>query len=155
MIPVRTDSRLRTTPWTNWAIIAVNILVFLLQHRMPWLAHRFALSPRNPSLLTFFSYSLLHANAPHIASNLLFLYVFGNNVNDKLGHWGYAAFYLAAGVFAGIAYALFDSGPVIGASGAVSAVTGAYMCLFPRANVTLVFFFFYVGVFEIPSFWFI
>ena len=154
MIPIRTDSRLRSTPYTNWAIIGINVLVFLVQHRFH-LERHFALNPRNPSLLTFFTYSLLHANAPHIASNLLFLFIFGNNVNDKLGHLGYLAFYLAGGIFAGVCYTLFDSNPVIGASGAVSAVTGAYLCLFPRANVTLVFFFFYVGVFEIPSFWFI
>ncbi len=155
MIPVRTDSRLRSTPWTNYVIIAVNVVIFLLQQRMPWLTHKFALNPRNPSLLNFFTYSLLHQNAPHIASNLLFLFIFGSNVNDKMGHLGYVAFYLAGGIFSGLCYAMFDTGSVIGASGAVSAVTGAYMCLFPRANVTLVFFFFYVGVFEIPSLWFI
>ncbi len=155
MIPIRTDSRLRSTPWTNWAIIALNVLVFLIQHRMPSLTHRFELNPREPSLWNFFTYSLVHANGPHIASNMLFLYIFGNNVNDKMGHWGYSAFYVAGGIFSGICYVLFESNPVIGASGAVSAVTGAYLVLFPLANVTIIFFLFYFATWEIPSFWFI
>ena len=155
MIPIRTDSRLRSTPWTNWAIIAVNVLIFLVQHRMPSLTHRFELNPRNPSLWNFFTYSLVHANGPHIASNMLFLYIFGNNVNDKMGHWGYSAFYLAGGIFSGICYVMFENNPVIGASGAVSAVTGAYLVLFPLANVTIIFFLFYFATWEIPSFWFI
>ncbi len=156
MIPIRTDSRLRTTPWMNWGVIAINILVFLVQSRVPRITTALELNPRHPTLLTFFTYSLLHANAAHIAGNLLFLYIFGNNVNDKMGHLAYLAFYLAGGIFAGVVYVLGgDSVAVIGASGAVSAVTGAYLVLFPRANVTIVYFFFYIGVFELPSFWFI
>jgi hypothetical protein len=87
---------------------------------------------------------------------MLFLFIFGNNVNDKLGHVGYAAFYLAAGVFAGIGYCIGgDAVPVVGASGAIAAVTGAFLALFPRVHITLLYFWFMMGTFEIPSLWFI
>lgn len=156
MIPIRTDSRLRYTPWMNWGIIAINVLVFLVQSRLPRLTTAWELNPRHPSLWSFFTYSLLHANGAHLAGNMLFLYIFGNNVCDKMGQLAYLGFYLAGGIFAGVVYVLGgDSIAVIGASGAVSAVTGAYIVLFPRANVTIVYFFFYVGVFELPSLWFI
>jgi len=154
MIPLRTDSRLRATPWMNWGLIAANIAAFVVQSALG-LTERLALDASNPSLLHFFTYSLLHADVMHLASNMLFLYIFGNNVNDKMGHVGYLAFYLAGGILSGVSYVLTSSGHVIGASGAVYAVTGAYMILFPRAHVTLLYFWFYVGVIEIPSAWFI
>ena len=138
----------------NWGIIAANIAAFVVQRALG-LTERLALDARDPSLLHFFTYSLLHADILHLASNMLFLYIFGNNVNDKMGHVGYAAFYLAGGIFSGTIYVATSSGYVIGASGAVSAVTGAYIVLFPRTHVTLLYFWFYVGVIEIPSVWFI
>jgi membrane associated rhomboid family serine protease len=156
MLPLRTDSRLRATPWMNWAIIAANVAAFVVQHQFPRLTGQFELNPRNPHILNFITYGLLHANLLHLASNMLFLYIFGNNVNDKMGHVGYLAFYLAGCVFSGIGFVATEAyHPVIGASGAVSAVTGAYLCLSPRANVTILFWWFYIGVFEIPSMWFI
>jgi hypothetical protein len=95
----------------------------------------------------------------HIIGNMLFLYIFGNNVNDKMGHVGYLGFYLAGAVFAGVGYVALSSensfAPVVGASGAVAAVTGAYLVLFPRATVTLVYLFFMIGQFELSSVWFI
>jgi membrane associated rhomboid family serine protease len=155
MIPLRTDSRLHATPWMNWGIIAVNIAAFMVQSRFPRPMRWLELNPQDPTLLTFITYTLLHANIAHLASNMLFLYIFGNNVNDKMGGIGYLGFYLAGAVFSGVGYVATATQPVIGASGAVSAVTGAYIVLFPRANVTLLYFFFYIGVIEIPSFWFI
>src|SRR5438128_582451 len=155
MIPLRTDSRLRATPWMNWGIVALNIAAFMAQGWFPRAMHWLELNPQDPSVLTFFTYSLLHANVAHLASNMLFLYIFGNNVNDKMGGLAYLGFYLAGAVFSGVGYAATSTHPVIGASGAVSAVTGAYIVLFPRANVTLLYFFFYIGVIEIPSVWFI
>ena len=154
MIPLRTDSRLRSTPWVNWALVGANVAAFVVQSAFG-LTEGLALDAREPSLLHFFTYSLLHADLLHLASNMLFLYIFGNNVNDKMGHVGYLAFYLAGGIFAGAMYVLAGSGYVIGASGAVAAVTGAYIVLFPRAHVTLLYFWFYIGVIEIPSVWFI
>jgi tetratricopeptide (TPR) repeat protein len=88
---------------------------------------------------------------------MLFLYIFGNNVNDKMGHVAYLAFYLAGAVFGGVGFVGMSRGNagVIGASGAVAAVTGAYLVLFPRATVTVLYFFFLIGTFELSSLWFI
>jgi membrane associated rhomboid family serine protease len=138
----------------NWALIAANVAAFMVQRAFD-LTDRFALDAVDPHLAHFFTYSLLHADTLHLASNMLFLYIFGNNVNDKMGHIGYLAFYLAGGIFSGVIYVLGSDGYVIGASGAVYAVTGAYIVLFPRAHVTMLYFWFYVGVIEIPSAWFI
>src|SRR5688572_30100789 len=100
MIPLRTDSRLRTTPWVNWGIIAANIAGFMVQGVFG-LTEKLALDARDPSLLNFFTYSLLHVDAIHLALSMVFLYIFGNNVNDKMGHVGYCALYLAGGIVSG------------------------------------------------------
>ena len=86
---------------------------------------------------------------------MVFLYIFGNNINDRMGHLGYLAFYLAGGVMAGVGHVLFSHQPVIGASGAVAAVTGAFLILLPRANITVFYFFFLFGELEIPGLWFV
>lgn len=139
----------------NWALLAANVVVFLVQ-RVLWPTDPPGLlQPRDPHLIHYFTYQFLHADGLHLASNMLFLYIFGNNVNDRMGHWGYLAFYLAGGVFAGVGHMLTSSSPVLGASGAVSAVTGAYLVLLPRSHITLFFFFFFIGTFEIPCIYFI
>lgn len=157
ILPLRTDSPLRSTPWMNWLLILANVLVFLLEMLYPAIRNEYVLSPRDPHLLNYFTYAFLHAGWAHIIGNMLFLYIFGNNVNDKLGNLGYLAFYLAGGVFAGIGYVVTQSmpNPVLGASGAVAAVTGAYLVLFPRSSITILYFFYLIGTFEIPSIYFI
>jgi membrane associated rhomboid family serine protease len=169
LIPLRTDYPLRRVPWMNWGLIAANILVFLLTststdgsvHGPLAIYHgqivkdALALDPQNPHLWQYFTYQFLHENWLHILGNMLFLYIFGNNINDRLGHLGYLGFYLAGGVIAGVGHAAFYKEPVIGASGAVAAVTGAYLVLLPRSNITLFYFFFLVGAFEISSLWFV
>jgi membrane associated rhomboid family serine protease len=160
-IPIRTDSPLRHTPYMNWLLIVANVVVFAFQIIDKSLTVRYALIPTHPTLWAFFSYAFLHDTSTriplHLLFNMLFLYIFGNNVNDKMGHLGYLAFYLAGGVFAGVCEVLSNhtSGPVIGASGAISAVTGAYLILFPRSNVTIIYFFIFIGAFELQSMWFI
>jgi membrane associated rhomboid family serine protease len=157
-IPLRTDSPLRTTPYMNWGLIAANVLVFLITLGHPHLADGYALSARQPQLYQFFTYQFIHSGWLHIVGNMLFLYIFGNNLNDRLGHVGYLALYLAGGVFAGISYLLTSSGvsaQMVGASGSISAVTGAFLVLLPRSNVTVVYFWYLVGVTEIASVWFI
>jgi membrane associated rhomboid family serine protease len=157
IFPIRTDSPLRTTPYMNWAIIAANVVAYLAQQARPTLDDQFALFPHDPWLPAFVSYAFLHGSPMHIVMNMLFLYIFGNNVNDKMGHSGYLAFYLAGAVFSGVGFVAVASGtaPVVGASGAVAAVTGAYLVLFPSATVTLVYLFFFIGTFELSSFWFV
>jgi membrane associated rhomboid family serine protease len=161
IIPLRTDSPLRRTPYMNWALIAANFIVFFVQ-----LAHRpdapdqadfvqpLMLTPFDPHIWQYVSYAFLHANWLHIIGNMLFLYIFGNNVNDRMGNLGYLAFYLSGAVFAGVGYVIFDrQAPVLGASGAVAAVNGAYLILLPRSNVTILYFLFFIGVVEIASLW--
>jgi membrane associated rhomboid family serine protease len=156
-IPLRTDSPLKSTPYMNWFLIAANVLVFAGTSIHPEWTGLFDLEPRSPALLAFFTYQFLHANISHIAGNMLFLYIFGNNVNDKMGHLGYLAFYLAGGIIAGICYVLTQQtgAPIIGASGAIAAVTGAYLILFPRSMITIIYWFIFIGRVEIQSLWFI
>lgn len=172
IIPLGTDSRLRTTPYMNWALIAANVIIFVVfQHLYSFQGHltfnmaavnpltvqNYELLPTLPKLSAFISYAFMHEGWLHLLGNMLFLYIFGNNVNDKMGHAGYLAFYLAGGAFAGVAYVLMQPGPVavIGASGAIAAVTGAYLVLFPRSNVTVFYFWFFIGKYEFPGLWFI
>ena len=156
LVPIRTDSPLRSTPYMNWSLIALNVLVFALQAMSPEKSQRFLLNPRSPELIQYFSYQFMHGSFMHLAGNMLFLYIFGNNVNDKMGGLGYLAFYLAGGVAAGLGHVMTSpNAPVLGASGAVAAVTGAYLALFPRSNITLVYFFIFIGQFELASMYFI
>ncbi len=157
LLPIRTDSPLRNTPYMNWLIILANVVTFAAGMAGHSVTARYGLDPRAPKLVQFFTYQFLHGGPSHIFGNMLFLYLFGNNVNDKMGHLGYLAFYLAGGIFAGVCYVLTQHGhaPVIGASGAVAAVTGAYLILFPRSNITVIYFFFLIGFFELQSLWFI
>lgn len=154
-IPIRTDSPVRSRPWANRILIGLNILIFWITSRnmdeFAWAQ----LTPGNIRLWQFFTYTFLHAGLAHLAGNMLFLYIFGNNINDRLGHWGYIAFYLAGGIFAGIIHCLTSDSPVIGASGAVSAISGAYLILLPRSYITVLYLFFFIGTFQIASIYFI
>jgi membrane associated rhomboid family serine protease len=157
LLPIRTDSPLRSTPWMNWLLIGLNVIIFLAQQQ--WAEIRLAgmLYPTDLKISSYFTYAFLHAGVLHLVGNMLFLYIFGNNVCDKLGNFGYLGFYLAGGVFAGIGYVvtLDEPIPMLGASGAVAAVTGAYLVLFPRSTVTVLYFFILIGVFHLPSMWLI
>ena len=158
ILPIRTDSPLRGRPWMNWAIVAFTLAVGIgeactEQFRAPSWINYLQLSGRVPVLYTFVTYAFIHANWLHLFENLLALYIFGNNINDRLGHVGYLAFYLAGSVIAGIGFVMADASglPVIGASGAVMAVMGAYLALYPRSNITILSMLFFVGTFEVPS----
>lgn len=155
MIPIRTDVPLRTTPWMNWLLISACIVVYFAQQVAPAFFDRFLLSPTHPRLYQYFTYQFLHGSFLHIASNLLFLCIFGNNVNDKLGHFPYLMFYLSGGIIAGVSHVLGSEAPVLGASGAIAAVNGAYLVLFPVARVTVLYFFILIGFVELPGFLFI
>jgi membrane associated rhomboid family serine protease len=104
ILPLRTDSPLRTTPYMNWALIAANLAMFVVQRVNPQLDVSLRLYSHDPWLPAFVAYGFLHGDALHLAGNMLFLYIFGNNVNDKMGHVGYGAFYLAGTVAGGIGF---------------------------------------------------
>ena len=169
ILPIRTSIRPRRTPYTNYALIAVNVIIFLLTYwphidsagieraLRPW-AQFFQLIPARPDHWQFVSYAFLHGSYMHIIGNMFFLYLFGNNVNDKLGHIGYLCFFLAGAVFSGIGHQVLNSSsyiPTIGASGAVAAVTGAYLVLFPQTLITVLYWFFFIGTIKVPALYFI
>ena len=167
ILPYRTSIKPHKTPYANYIIIGINVLIFLLSFHEPtrrggeylrtW-AEILVLNPR-PGFLhlwQFVSYAFLHGGYLHILGNMYFLYLFGNNVNDKLGNVGYTAFYLAGAVFAGIGHYFLSNTPVLGASGAIAAVTGAYLVLFPQTLVSVFWWlFFFINTIEIPALYFI
>jgi rhomboid family protein len=110
---------------------------------------------QKPWWVTLFTSMFMHGGILHIAGNMLFLWVFGNNIEDRLGRFKFLLFYLLAGLIAVYTQALIDPGstaPTIGASGAIAGVLGAYALLFPRARVlTLIFIIFFVTLVEIPA----
>jgi membrane associated rhomboid family serine protease len=144
----------------NWVIIAVNVAVSVWGWKYPTVADHYELNAHDPHLFNFLSYAFLHqagAVVPwlsvHLIGNMLALYMFGNNVNDRLGSVGYLALYLAGAVLAAVGCVLLpgSSPRVIGASGAVMAITGAYLVLFPRSHVTLMYVLIVVnGLVEVP-----
>jgi membrane associated rhomboid family serine protease len=114
------------------------------------------LTPASPRLWQFVTYAFLHGSLLHIGGNMFFLYIFGNNVNDKLGNFGYVCFYLAGGVFSAVGHTLLSNNPVMGASGAVAAVTGAYLVFFPQTLITVLYWLFYIfGTIDVPALYFI
>jgi len=158
VLPIRTSIRPWRTPYANYALIIINVLIFLLQSLPATrrISHIFMLIPVRPALWQFVSYAFLHGSLGHIIGNMFFLYLFGNNVNDKLGHIGYLCFYLAGAVFSGIGHTLMSANPVLGASGAVAAVTGAYLVLFPQTLVTVFYWLlFFMDTFEVSALYFI
>jgi len=172
MIPIRDTLRAARPPWVNYALIALCALAFLRELAAGPDVERFvtehalvparftALAARHgildPALYAPLVTSMfLHAGVAHFAGNMLFLWIFGDNVEDRMGHLGYAAFYLLGGIAAGATHVLANPAsvvPTVGASGAIAAVMGAYMFLFPRAQIlTLVIFFFVARVVAVPA----
>jgi membrane associated rhomboid family serine protease len=163
LLPIRTNIRSRRTPYMNYALIVVNVIIFLItytggEQTLHGWAQKYMLTPAYPFLWQFITYAFLHGSIGHIFGNMFFLYMFGNNVNDRLGHVGYLLFYLAGAVFSAVGHILIaplhGSGiatPVLGASGAIAAVTGAYLVLYPQSLITIVYWFFIVGTMEVPA----
>lgn len=155
MIPIRDDNPTRSTPFVAIGLIALNVLAFIYQLSLgpanEALIFRFGAIPAElfgerggatdaavPPSLTLFSSMFLHGGLFHIGGNMLYLWIFGNNIEDALGHARFLLFYLLSGVLAAFGHAGIDQSstvPMIGASGAISGVLGAYLVLFPRARV--------------------
>jgi len=142
-------------------------LIFLLEYRIdpitgglafrPWVG-QLALVPNKPQWWQFVTYAFLHHDPLHIIFNMFFLYLFGNNVNDKLGHFWYLCFYIAGAVFSGAGHTILhfhSPAPTLGASGAVAAIIGAYLALFPQALITVIYWFIFIGTIEVPALYFI
>jgi membrane associated rhomboid family serine protease len=161
MLPIATDTSVHRTPLVNYGLIAANVFVYMFEHTLtkggrgsPGLVdffHALMLDGQEPRLFQFFTYQFMHANLMHLGGNMLFLWVFGNAVNAKMGNLPYLFFYLAGGVFAAIGYLIGNDAGLMGASGAIAAVTTAYLALFPRSHVTILYFWILIGTFELPS----
>lgn len=149
MFPIRDHNPSERTPLVTWALIAVNVLVFLAmlplmndERALYALYWDWGLVPAKISegfgYTGFVSSMFLHSGFMHILGNMLFLWIFGDNLEDRLGHLGFLAFYLAAGIGAALlqtAAAPASMVPMVGASGAIAGVMGGYLMLFPRARV--------------------
>jgi membrane associated rhomboid family serine protease len=141
------------------ALIVMNILVFLHEVSLdPYSLNDFvavySLQPNHFHLENVFTSMFLHANWLHIAGNMLFLWVFGDNVEDILGHGKYLLFYLLCGSAAAFAQVLsdpFSRIPIMGASGAIAGVMGAYLVKFPRSRVQMLFFALFIFRFDLPA----
>ncbi|MEZ4776296.1 MAG: rhomboid family intramembrane serine protease [Bacteroidia bacterium] len=183
MLPIRDTIPTRSFPIVNCGIIVANILVFLFQiTRSPedseWLIRVFGIIPRiytDPAIraegmgaiayyFPFLSNIFLHGGWLHLIGNIWTLYIFGDNVEDRMGKGRYLVFYLLCGFLASATHIVFnwDSPvPAIGASGAISGVMGAYMLMFPRSKILMLFpvfyipFFFRIPAFVYLGFWFL
>lgn len=174
MIPLKDNIPTRTKPIITVCVIFVNILIFLWQRLVltavqgdsiykyyGLVPHEFFLAftgkygllPYN--VLTIFTSMFLHGGFIHLGGNMLYLWIFGNNIEDSMGHGRFIFFYIVSGIAAAFFQLLYDptsSVPMIGASGAVSGILGAYLLLFPYARIkTLIFIFIFIKVVELPA----
>ena len=188
MFPIADDnSEIRTVPYVNYGIIALNVIVFVLLQQLnsnESFDGAFSLVPRevtsgvdlvgltdvkdatgriigqinqfaNPIsvYVTFLSSIFMHAGFGHIFGNMLFLWIFGDNIENRIGHIRYAVFYLLVGFLASLAHVMTDTSsviPTLGASGAISGVLGGYLLLFPNKQVKAIMFSFMMTT--IPAF---
>lgn len=182
MLPLKDDQPRYSTPYVNTFLIGLNILIYLLQFLQhvtdprgaELLARQFgevpahlaaflAGSPRyslEQVVLPFFTSMFLHAGWTHVLGNMWFLYIFGDNIEDYLGHFTYLLFYLLCGLFAmatQVAIYPHSNVPTVGASGAIAGVLGAYFILYPRARVLTWFFVFilYLPAWVVLGEWFV
>ncbi len=178
MVPIRDNNPTTITPYVTFGLIAANVLAFLFEATLPpqeldGFFHLAAVVPREltasfagisvnqpvPEWTTLITSQFLHGGILHLGGNMLFLWIFGNNVEDRLGHVKYLIFYLTCGVLAALTQWFFsqNSGiPSLGASGAIAGVMGAYILRFPRAEVlTLIPLGLFFPAFRIPAFYFL
>jgi membrane associated rhomboid family serine protease len=144
MLPVRDHLPTRITPFVNYALVAANVVVFAIEvYSPPEVTESWALVPATLAShpFTLISHMFVHAGLAHIAGNMLFLWIFGDNVEDALGHLRYAVLYLVCGISAALAQVAMgphSTVPMVGASGAISGVLAAYLLLYPRSPITVI-----------------
>jgi rhomboid family protein len=181
LIPLKDDNPTRTTPFVTVALILINVAVFVWEMTLPpealkSVVRTMGVTPYSLTHLpseahdllsggiSLFTAMFLHGSIPHAAFNMLYLWIFGNNVEDMMGHGRFVVFYLVCGLIASmtqVAASPASEVPMIGASGAVSGILGAYLVLFPTARVlTLIFLVFFIRVVPLPAvillgFWFL
>jgi len=172
VIPLRDENPTRTVPYVVYVFIIINILVFIYNGELdPGVRNPLGgleltpvelttgrdVPPPTPvsPWVTIFTSMFMHANLLHIGGNMLYLWIFGNNIEDTLGHFRFTLFYLLAGAAAALAQVVTDphsTVPMVGASGAIAGVLGAYLVLFPRARIiTLLFLFIFIQIVALPA----
>ena len=167
MLPIGDENPSYSRPIVNYALIAVNVAVFIYEFLLPenafedliqaygFVPSRFSSGLTLAAIITVFTSMFLHADILHILGNMLYLYIFGDNIEDAMGHIPYLIFYLFCGITSSAFQYLTDTSssiPSIGASGAISGVLGAYILLYPRARVrTIIFLGFFFTYVKIPA----
>ncbi len=173
MIPIRDENPRYRIPYVTYTLIAINVLVFFFVqspimgamaqgNEGPWLsfADQWTIIPAqlvaNPlgEFVTVFSAMFLHGGIMHLGSNMLYLWIFGDNIEDKMGHFPYLLFYLACGIAATLVQVFYDPNstiPNIGASGAIAGVLGGYFLLFPMINVVTMVPILFFRMIQIPA----
>ena len=172
MIPLKDDNKTETYPFVTILLIVFNCLVFVWEVLSPVeisvIARLYGAIPVNlvsftiapeafqpiGPVTTVFTAMFLHGNVLHLAGNMLYLWIFGDNIEDSLGHLRFAFFYLFSGIAATYAFAIAGPDsliPMVGASGAISGILGAYLILFPSARVATLVFFGLFWVIRIPA----
>lgn len=153
MIPIRDEIPTRETPIVNYLLITANIMVFLWMVLLPdasleSFVNQYAMVPSHftdgvslKDVLSIFTSMFMHGGFLHIAGNMLYLWIFGDNVEDRFGHIPYLIFYIFGGVVASLTHLITNWGsaiPTVGASGAIAAVLGAYLVLFPASRIVTI-----------------
>ncbi len=180
MIPLSDENPVRIVPFVTYFLVGLNIFVFIIQlshgvefqgftlslGAVPYEITHFKQIKHHPVPvpLTLLTLLFVHGGIAHIAGNMLYLWIFGNNVEEAMGHLKFTAFYLLSGFVASFAHILFNpysKMPTVGASGAIAGVLGAYIVLYPKARIkTLIFLFIFIQIVSIPAvfflgFWFL
>ena len=169
MIPLRDVIPSRTTPYITVTIITLNVLAWfyelaLPRDVLPLFLQFYGVVPADLTATTLVSSMFLHGSWSHVIGNMWYLWIFGDNVEDRVGHGRFIIFYLLCGIVSALGQIAMDPSstlPTIGASGAIAGVMGAYFVLYPNSRVlTLVFVFFFYEIFELPAivllgFWFL
>lgn len=167
MIPIGDTTPRRRIPYVTWGIILINVMVWLYQVLMPYselqrfiyraaiIPARLTSDPGLPAAMTLLSAMFMHGSWQHIIGNMLYLAIFGDNIEDRFGHVVYLLYYLLGGVAASLAQIAVSPTsrvPIIGASGAIAAVLGTYLVLFPKQRVhSLVIFFGFIRIAVLPA----
>ena len=171
LFPYKDDNPRILVPYVTYAIISINVLIFVFQLNMGMVSsaaerefiYRFGFIPANFSIITVFTSMFLHGGISHIMGNMWFLWVFGDNVEGVLDHVKFAVFYIICGLAATMSQLFVDPSstiPMVGASGAIAGVLGMYMIRFPHARVhVFAFIIIFFTTFRIPAmfvlgFWF-
>jgi membrane associated rhomboid family serine protease len=162
LIPLGTDRYKARPTLVTYVLIGANLIAFAAAQMLggggqaePSWAEWAVLAPGNSPWWTYLSYAFVHADLAHLLFNMLALWVFGPDVEDRLGKIGFTALYISGAVGAGVGHALLERNPVVGASGAIATVTGAFLVFFPYVRVRTLVFFIIVGLYHITAWWYI